>query len=124
MIKKLIVILVLFILVIAGLQLFGGRDFGQIGTAWDKYRYSDDLGGLTKDVIIIFSGDQVNTGGLDVAKTEERVMYRWTDERGVVHNSEHPPKTGDYEEIRIGELKIKTQKGMEKEEIDKALNGG
>jgi len=124
MLKKFIVILVLFILVIAGLQLFGDRDFGQMDDAWDKYRHGGDLGSLSEDVVIIFSGGKVNTGGLDVAKTVERLMYRWTDERGVIHNGEHPPKTGEYEVIRLGELNVKTQKGMEKEEIDKALNGG
>lgn len=124
MFKKFLVILVLFILVIVGLQLFGGRDFTQMSEAWDKYRHGGDLGSLSKDVVVIFSGEKITTGGLDVAKTVERVMYRWVDERGVTHTGDHPPKTGEYEVIQMGDLNIKTQKGMEKEEIDKALNGG
>jgi len=124
MLKKFVVILVLFVVVIAGLQLFGDRDFAQMGTAWDKYRHGGDLSSLSKDVVIVFSGDKVNKGNLDVVQSAERLLYRWTDERGVVHNSGRPPKTGEYEVIKMGELKVKTQKGMEKEEIDQALNGG
>jgi hypothetical protein len=122
MFKKFIVILVLFILVIAGLQLFGGRDFGQVNVAWKKYQYGGDLGSLSEDIGSIFAGDKVNQGGLESARMAERLMYRWTDDKGVVHMSERMPKDGKYEVIRMGDLKIETQKALDEEEIKKALN--
>lgn len=122
MFKKFVLILILFFVVVAGLQLFGGRDFGQVSVAWEKYQYGGDLAGLSEDIMIIFAGDKVNQGGLESAKTAERMMYRWTDELGVVHVSERMPKSGDYEVIRMGDLQIETQKALDKEEIKKALN--
>jgi len=108
--------------VVAGLQLFGGRDFGQVSVAWEKYQYSDDLGSLSEDIVIIFAGDKVNQGGLESARTAERLMYRWTDDKGVVHMSERMPKQGEYEVIRMGDLRMETQEALDKEEINKALN--
>ena len=122
MFKKFIIILVLFCIVLAGLQLFGGRDFGQVNDAWDKYQYSEDLSGFVKDLGIIFSGEKINQGGLDVARLANRVMYRWTDEYGTVHNSERMPKVGKFEVIKMGDIKIDTQKALDKEEIKRALS--
>lgn len=122
MLKRFVVILILFVVIVAGLQLFGGRDFGQVSVAWEKYQYGGDLGSLSKDIIIIFAGDKINQGGLESAKTAERMMYRWTDEKGVVHVSERMPKEGEFEVIRMGDLKIETQKALDEEEIKKALN--
>ena len=122
MLKKFVVILILFVLVVAGLQMFGGRDFGQVSVAWEKYQYSGSLGSLSEDIVIIFGGDKINQGGLESAKTAERMMYRWTDENGLVHVSERMPKQGEYEVIRMGDLQIETQKALDKEEIKKALN--
>lgn len=121
MFKKFIIILVLFFLIIAGLQLLGGRDFAQLGDAWDKYQYNDDLSELVKDIGVIFSGEKINQGGLDVARQANRVMYRWTDEYGTVHNSERMPKVEKYEVIRMGDIRIETQKALDKEAIKKAL---
>lgn len=115
-------ILILFVLVVAGLQMFGGRDFGQASIAWEKYQYGGDLGSLSEDIMIIFAGDKINQGGLESARTAERMMYRWTDEKGVVHVSERMPKKGEYEVIRMGDLRIETQKALDEEEIKKALN--
>ena len=122
MLKKFIIILVLFSLVLVGLQFFGGRDFTQVPTAWDKYRHGGDLTSLTKDIGIIFSGEKISVGGLATAKLANRVIYRWTDEQGVVHNSERMPSVENYEVIRMGDLKMETQKALDKEEIKKALN--
>lgn len=122
MLKKFIIILVLFSLILVGLQFFGGRDFTQVPTAWDKYRHGGDLTSLTKDIGIIFSGEKISVGGLATAKLANRVIYRWTDEQGVVHNSERMPSVEDYEVIRMGDLKMETQKALDKEEIKKALN--
>ena len=121
MFKKFIIIIVLFCIVVAGLKLFGGRDFRQVSVAWDKYQYNEDLTGLIKDIGVIFSGDKVSRGGLDVAILAERTIYKWTDEFGTVHHSERMPKGVDYEEIRMGDIKIETQKAMDKEEIKRAL---
>jgi len=123
MFKKLIVILVLFFIVVAGLQLFGGRDFTQVTVAWDKYQYGGTLSGLGSDIVTIFTGDKINQGGLSTAKLAERIIYRWTDEQGVVHHSERMPGSGiKYETISMGELNITVQKSLDKEEIKKALN--
>ena len=121
MLKKFIIILVLFFIVVAGLQIFGSRDFGQISIAWDKYQHGGDLTGLAGDIVIIFAGDKVNQGGLASAKMADRLIYRWTDENGIVHNSERMPKVDNYEVIRMGDLKMETQKAMNKEEIKEAL---
>ena len=123
MLKKFAIILVLFALIIAGLQLFGGRDFGQSVAAWEKYEHYGEIGRLLDDIVIIFSGEKISEGGLAIAKLSERLIYRWTDENGIVHNSERMPKVDKYEIIRMGDVSIGTQKAMDKEEIDKALNG-
>ncbi len=122
MLKKFIIILVLFFLIVVGLQTFGGRDFGQVSIAWDKYQHGGDISSLSKDIVIIFAGDKVNQGGLDSAKMADRLIYRWTDEFGVVHNSERMPKVKNYEVIRMGDLKMETQQAMDKEEIKQALD--
>lgn len=122
MLKKFIIILVLFSLVLVGLQLFGGRDFTQITIAWDKYQHGGDIGSLTSDVGIIFSGEKVSEAGLATAKLADRLIYRWTDEQGIVHNSERKPVgVTEYEVIRMGDLKIETQEALSKEEIERQL---
>ncbi len=122
MLKKIVVILILFVLIVAGLQMFGGRNFGQVSVAWEKYQYGGTLGSLSEDILIIFAGDKINQGGLESAKTAERMMYRWTDDKGGVHVSERMPKQGKYEVIRMGDMQMETQKALDKEEIKKALN--
>lgn len=122
MLKKFVIILVLFLVVVAGLQLFGGRDFSQLSIAWDKYQHGSDVTRLVGDVGIIFAGDEVSVAGLATAKMAERLIYRWTDKNGVVHNSERMPNVENYEVIRMGDLKIETQKAMDEEEIKRALN--
>jgi len=116
------VILVLFFIIVAGLQLFGGRDFTQVTIAWDKYRHGGDVSGFGQDVVSIFAGDKINQGGLSTAKLADRIIYRWTDEQGVVHHSERMPKGVKFETITMGELSITVQESLDKEEIDKALN--
>ena len=123
MFKKFLFILFVFALVIAGLQLFGGRDFSQITVAWEKYRYGGTLGELVSDVGSIFAGEKLNQGGLATAKLANRIIYRWTDEHGVVHHSERMPTGYEYETIRMGDVSIDVQKSMDKEEIDSALKG-
>jgi len=121
MLKKLAIILILFLLVVAGLQMFGGRDFRQVSVAWDKYQHGGTLTILAGDVVTIFAGDKVNEGDLALAKMADRLIYRWTDELGVVHNSERMPSVKNYEVIRMGDLKLETQKSLDKEEIERAL---
>ena len=121
MFKKFIVILILFSVVVAGLQLFGGRDFTQVPTAWDKYQHGGGFTNLIKDVGIIFSGDEISVGGLATAKLADRLIYRWTDENGIVHNSERMPNVEKYEVIRMGDITVETQEALDEEEIKKAL---
>ena len=46
----------------------------------------------------------------------------WTDEQGIVHNSERKPAgVTEYEVIRMGDLKIETQEALSKEEIERQL---
>ena len=122
MFKKFIIIVVLFSLILVGLQVFGGRDFGQVPTAWEKYGYSNDLSLLVKDIGIVFSGDKVSVGGLATAQQANRLIYKWKDEHGVVHHSERMPNVENYEVIRMGDMTTQTQKALDKEEIKKALN--
>ena len=119
--KRLIFIFIVFLLTVAGLQLFGDRDFTQVTIAWDKYQYGGTISSFSSDIGDIFAGKTINQGGLAIAKMSEHVIYRWTDEFGVVHNSERMPKVGKYEVIRMGDLKIETQEALEEEEIKKAL---
>lgn len=121
MFKKLIVIIVLFSLVLGGLQLFGGRDFGQFSLAWDKYNHGGDVSSFMSDALVIFKGGKVRESYLPLGKYAEQYMYRWVDELGQTHVSERQPKVENFEKIRIGDLKFDVQKGMSKEEIEAAL---
>lgn len=123
MLKKFIVILILFFIIVAGLQIFGGRDFGQVTVAWEKYQYGGTIGDLVSDVGIIFAGDKIKQGGLATSKLANRIIYRWTDENGVVHHSERMPTGVKYETIKMGDVSIEVQESLDKEEIEGALNG-
>lgn len=121
MFKKFLIAIVIFSVIVLGLQLFGGRDFTQVTTAWDKYRHGGDIGSLTQDIGIIFSGDRISEGGLATAKLAERLIYKWTDENGVVQHSERKPNVDNYEVIKMGDVTVETQKSLDKEEIEQAL---
>jgi hypothetical protein len=122
MFKKFIIAIIVFSLIIAGLQLFGGRDFTQVSIAWDKYQHGGDISSFSKDLGIIFSGKKISQGGLATAKLAERLIYKWTDENGIVQHSERKPNVDDYEVIKMGDVTVETQKSLDKEEIEKALN--
>jgi len=119
--KRLIFIFILFVLTVAGLQLFSDRDFSQVPIAWDKYQHGGTIFSFSSDIGDIFAGKTINQGGLAVAKMSEHIIYRWTDEVGVVHHSERMPKVEKYEMIRMGDLKIETQEALDEEEIKNAL---
>jgi len=121
MFKKFILIIIVFALVIAGLQLFGGRDFGQITLAWDKYRSGGELSSFLSDVGVIFSGDKVKEGALPSSRYANQIMYRWKDEFGVVHVSERRPSVENFEEIRLGDLNYQIEESMTPEEIKRVL---
>ncbi len=121
MLKKLILVLVIFIVVIAGLQLFGGRDFGQINLAWDKYQSHEELGKFLSDVGVIFSGGKVKEGALPSSRYANQIMYRWTDELGQVHVSERKPNVANYEEIKLGDLDYQIEESMSNEQIKQLL---
>ena len=124
MIKKLLLIIVILAIVMTGLQLFGGRDFTQMGTAWDKYASGGDLGSFMSDVGSIFSGGKINESVFPDSKYNELIMYRWKDELGEVHVSERKPNIDNYEEIRLGDMKFQIQEGMTEEEIKAVLQKG
>jgi len=119
--KKLLFILVVLTVYLGYLQIWGGRDFTQIGIAIEKYQYSDDTGALTTDLSLIFSGGTVNQGGLATAKMADRVYYRWTDENGIVQHSERRPNVEQYETIKMGDLSIGIQESLSQEEIKRVL---
>ncbi|PHS14083.1 MAG: hypothetical protein COA86_16455 [Kangiella sp.] len=119
--KKILFILVAFVVYLSYLQIWGGRDFSQIGIAIDKYDYSDDTDALTSDLSLIFSGGTVNQGGLATAQMAERVYYRWTDENGILQHSERRPNVDNYQTIRMGDLSIDIQKSLSQEEISRVL---
>lgn len=121
MFKKLILVLVIFALVIAGLQLFGGRDFRQIDIALDKYSSHGEIGTFLNDIVIIFKGDKVREGALSNSRFEDMVMYRWIDKNGEVQFTERKPETGEYTEVRLGDMNFDIQKGMSEEEIANIL---
>ena len=119
--KKLLFILVAFIVYLGYLQIWGGRDFSQIGIAIEKYQYSDDTDALATDLSLIFSGGTVSQGGLATAKMAERGYYRWTDENGIVQHSERRPNVEQYETIKMGDLSIGIQESLSQEEINRVL---
>ncbi len=103
------------------LQLFFGRDFSQLKDAATKYRHKGDFGQLMQDVSRIFAGGKINLGGIASEQLKQRLIYVWTDDQGVVHNSETKPKTGDFKVIKMGDNLINTQKGLTDEEIKQRL---
>lgn len=121
MFKKLLIILIIFVLIIGGLQVFGGRDFTQISLALDKYSQSESLGEFVTDIGRIFSGKTVNESVFPSSRDAEKVLYRWVDELGVAHLSERRPESGDYKEIKLGDLEIQVEPGMSQEEINAIL---
>lgn len=121
MFKKLILVLVVFALVIAGLQLFGGRDFRQIDIALDKYSSHGEIGTFLSDIVVIFKGDKVRESALSSSRFEDMVMYRWIDKYGEVQFTERKPETGEYTEVRLGDMNFDIQKGMSEEEIANIL---
>lgn len=121
MFKKLLIIIFVIVGILAGLQLFGGRDFTQIELAMDKYNNSGELGDLVTDITTIFKGGKVKESLYPNSRYEKMVMYRWVDEFGEVHVSERKPKTGKYEEIKLGDLKFSIDEGMSEEEIKRVL---
>ena len=120
--KKIVFLLIAVILYFGYLQLWGGRDFSQISTAFEKYNYSDNLDALKADLSLIYSGGKVSKGGLATAQMADRVYYRWVDEAGVMHHSERRPNVKKYETIRMGDLSIEVQQSLSQEEINKTLN--
>ncbi len=121
MLKKIRLVFIVLTLVIIGLQMFGDRDFSQLTIAVDKFNHGQSFSELIDDISLIFAGESINQGGLDSAKMADRIIYRWTDAEGIVHNSERMPKVEKFEAIRLGDLKIETQEALGKEEIKKAL---
>ncbi len=113
--------MVIFLLVVAGLQLFADRDFSQLSIAVDKYQHGGNISTLLSDTGEIFAGKTVNKGGLATAKMAEHFIYRWTDEQGTVHLTERAPKDRKYEVMKMGDMSIETQKALDEEEIKKAL---
>lgn len=121
MFRKLFVVIIVFALLIGGLQLFGGRDFGQVSLAWDKYNYGGDLSSFLTDIVVIFKGDKIREASLPSGKYANQIMYRWKDASGQLHVSERKPDVAEYEEIRIGDLKFQIEEGMSEEEIKAIL---
>ncbi|WP_444998458.1 DUF4124 domain-containing protein [Aliikangiella sp. IMCC44359] len=116
MIKKFIIILVVFIIIIASLQLFAGRDFGQVAMAWDKYQLNGTVGSFFSDIGIIFKGEKIKESVFPDSKYAEKVVYRWTDAAGEVHVSERKPKNIDkFETIRLGDMEFQIQESMGEE---------
>ncbi len=118
MFKKLALILIIFILIVGGLQLFGGRDFSQMSLAWDKYTNNGTLGSFFDDVLVIFKGDSVKEGLLPHSRYSKQIVYRWTDEFGEVHVSERKPDVANYETIQLGDLNIQVEESMSDEDIE------
>lgn len=121
MFRKLLLAIVLFALIIAGLQIFGGRDFGQVSLALDKYQHGGTIGDFVSDVALIFKGGKVKENLFPHSRYREMVMYRWKDEFGEIHVSERQPNVENYEVIRLGDLDLKVQEGMSDQEIKSIL---
>lgn len=121
MFKRLLFLLALLIGLPLGLQFFAGWDFTQVTQAWGKYQQSNDSDAFMKDVSLILQGKKIREGALPLGKYADQLMYRWTDEFGEVHVAARPPKSGNYETIRVGDLKFQIQDGMSQEEIQRAI---
>jgi len=120
--KKLLFLFIALVIYHGYLEIWGGRDFAQIGVAVEKYNYSSDLDELASDLSLIYSGANVNQSGLATAQMANRVYYRWTDKKGVLQHSERRPNVDNFETIRMGDLSIEIQESLYQEEINKALN--
>lgn len=121
MFKRLLIIIFVLIAILVALQLFGGRDFTQVELAMDKYNNGGELSSLVNDITTIFKGGKVKESLYPNSRYEKMVMYRWVDELGEVHVSERKPKTGKYEEIKLGDLKFSIEEGMSEEQIKQVL---
>ncbi len=121
MFRKFLIALVLFILIVGGLQIFGGRDFGQVGLALDKYQSGGSFGDFVSDVGVIFKGGKVKESLYLSSRYRDKVMYRWKDEFGEVHVSERQPNVENFEVIRLGDLNMPMQEAMSEEEIKQIL---
>jgi len=119
--RKLLIVIVVFVVVIAGLQVFGGRDFKQTSKAWDNYAQHGEIGTFIGDIVTIFKGGKVKDSIFPESRYAEMIMYRWVDELGEVHVSERKPDVENYEEIRLGDLSFQIEKGMSQEEIKAVL---
>ncbi|MGX5174198.1 DUF4124 domain-containing protein [Aliikangiella sp. IMCC44653] len=118
MFKKFIIVIVVFIVILAGLQVFGGRDFTQVELAWDKYSYNGTLSSFLDDVGIIFGGGKIKEGVFPHSRYAKHVMYRWTDEHGTVHVSERKPNVANFEVIELGELDIQVEESKQNKKDD------
>ena len=121
MLRKLLLVLLVFGLVVGGLQLFGGRDFSQLGLAFEKHQKGTEFGVLVSDILTIFQGGRVKEPNFLTGKYANQVMYRWKDELGQIHVSERQPDGFDFETINMGDLKFDVQAGLSREEIEKIL---
>ncbi len=120
--KKLKLALFLLFASMIVLELFFDRDFAQIKQAVNKYRQpSGSFGQLTTDIKTIFAGGQISLGGIAIDQFKDRLIYVWTDSDGILHNSETMPKVKDFKVIKMGDLKLNSQKAMSKEEIEALL---
>ncbi|WP_196139919.1 DUF4124 domain-containing protein [Aliikangiella sp. G2MR2-5] len=122
MIKRLLLILVLMALILLGLQLFGGRDFTQIGYALEKYQAKENFSVLMDDIGDIFMGRQVSQAEFYTGKHAQQKVYQWVDENGEVHYSERPPEAGQYITLEMNDLIVQVQKTLTRDDIKEVIN--
>ncbi len=120
MIRKILILIVVLVVVMIGLQIFGGRDFSQISLAYDKYQTKGEISTFLSDIGVMFSGGKVKEGVLPSSRYANQVLYRWKDSNGIVQVTERKPDVGQYEVIKLGDLNYQIEEGMSEEQI-KAL---
>lgn len=121
MVKKILLLFVVLAFGIGYLQVFGHRDFSQMSLAWDNYSNGGSFSELISGIGAVISGGNVIEPDMANSKYANDVVYRWKDESGQTHLSETKPRVTHFETIRVGDLKLQTQKGLTQDEIDQAL---
>ncbi|NVJ59324.1 MAG: hypothetical protein HWE27_02985 [Gammaproteobacteria bacterium] len=114
------ILIILIALVLVGIVV-GKDNPGQWTNTWNNFKDSYSVSGLVTDSMTVFNGNKVKRIPLS-NQEQQRVVYRWTDSKGVKHLSyERPRGVDNVEEVRLGDLEYKVEQSLTEEEKEAAL---
>lgn len=114
------ILIVLIALILLGVVV-GKDNPGQWSKTWDNFKDSYSVTGLVSDSVAVFQGNKVKRIPLS-HQEQQRVVYRWTDAKGVKHLSyERPRGVDNVEEVRLGDLDYKVEESLSDEEKSEVL---